>query len=151
MNSSKIRPVFLSKKQRLVRKEEAPALEGPAEKAIRLEHATPQSLLTDEEKSLIRAKYLGESLSKQTRHEKHDRKIRFAWDDTEDTTDSAGSSTIPARASAKGPAFRHLVHDGQHWSKKALKDMDSRDWRIFREDFNIRVQGTASFRGFCRQ
>ena len=30
---------------------------------------------------------------------------------------------------------------GKHWSEKSLEDMTERDWRIFREDFDIRVQG----------
>jgi ATP-dependent RNA helicase DDX23/PRP28 len=30
---------------------------------------------------------------------------------------------------------------GSHWSEKALDLMTERDWRIFREDFDIRVQG----------
>ena len=30
-----------------------------------------------------------------------------------------------------------------HWSDKALKDMTDRDWRIFREDFNIQFRGNA--------
>eukprot|EP01032_Pedospumella_encystans_P018991 gene18991-21602_t len=30
---------------------------------------------------------------------------------------------------------------GSHWSEKALADMTERDWRIFREDFDIRIQG----------
>ena len=28
-----------------------------------------------------------------------------------------------------------------HWSEKRLEDMTDRDWRIFREDFDIRIQG----------
>eukprot|EP01035_Chromulina_nebulosa_P038625 gene38625-52181_t len=30
---------------------------------------------------------------------------------------------------------------GCHWSEKPLEDMTDRDWRIFREDFDIRIQG----------
>ena len=30
---------------------------------------------------------------------------------------------------------------GRHWSEKSLEDMTERDWRIFREDFDIRVTG----------
>ncbi|CAN0124462.1 unnamed protein product [Ectocarpus fasciculatus] len=30
---------------------------------------------------------------------------------------------------------------GKHWSEKQLNQMSERDWRIFREDFDIRVQG----------
>lgn len=29
----------------------------------------------------------------------------------------------------------------KHWSEKALEDMNERDWRIFREDFNIGYRG----------
>ena len=30
---------------------------------------------------------------------------------------------------------------GSHWSEKPLVEMTERDWRIFREDFDIRIQG----------
>eukprot|EP01038_Epipyxis_sp_PR26KG_P005883 gene5883-8113_t len=35
------------------------------------------------------------------------------------------------------------IHDkmGRHWSEKSLEEMNERDWRIFREDFDIRIQG----------
>ena len=32
--------------------------------------------------------------------------------------------------------------DVKHWTDKALEDMDERDWRIFKEDFNITTKGT---------
>jgi ATP-dependent RNA helicase DDX23/PRP28 len=43
-------------------------------------------------------------------------------------------------------ANRSIVHSGKdrmgsHWTDKELGDMSERDWRIFREDFDIRVQG----------
>src|ERR1700712_6047143 len=31
----------------------------------------------------------------------------------------------------------------KHWSEKKLKDMRERDWRIFKEDFNISTKGGA--------
>jgi len=31
--------------------------------------------------------------------------------------------------------------DDRHWKEKALDDMQERDWRILREDFNIQVRG----------
>lgn len=31
--------------------------------------------------------------------------------------------------------------DHRHWSKKTLDEMQERDWRIFREDFNISIKG----------
>jgi len=31
--------------------------------------------------------------------------------------------------------------DDRHWSEKGLDDMNERDWRIFREDYNISIKG----------
>jgi ATP-dependent RNA helicase DDX23/PRP28 len=31
----------------------------------------------------------------------------------------------------------------KHWTEKDLKDMTERDWRIFREDFNIAYRGST--------
>ncbi len=30
---------------------------------------------------------------------------------------------------------------GSHWSEKPLSEMKERDWRIFKEDFDIHVKG----------
>ena len=32
--------------------------------------------------------------------------------------------------------------DDRHWSEKKLEEMTERDWRIFKEDFNISTKGT---------
>lgn len=31
--------------------------------------------------------------------------------------------------------------DNRHWTQKSLDQMTERDWRIFREDFNISIKG----------
>lgn len=31
--------------------------------------------------------------------------------------------------------------DNRHWTQKTLAQMTERDWRIFREDFNISIKG----------
>ena len=49
---------------------------------------------------------------------------------------SLGDTTSGGR----GNALRK-IEKSLHWSEKALEDMTERDWRIFREDFDIRVQG----------
>lgn len=36
---------------------------------------------------------------------------------------------------------QQTVYDERHWSEKPLADMSDRDWRIFREDFNISTRG----------
>lgn len=32
-------------------------------------------------------------------------------------------------------------HDDRHWSEKKPDEMNERDWRIFREDYNIVIKG----------
>eukprot|EP00968_Pinguiococcus_pyrenoidosus_P028296 scaffold7752_cov267-Pinguiococcus_pyrenoidosus.AAC.1 len=38
-------------------------------------------------------------------------------------------------------AADRIGESNTHWSEKRLEDMTQRDWRIFREDFDIRVRG----------
>ena len=38
----------------------------------------------------------------------------------------------------------------QHWSEKRLDDMNERDWRIFREDFDIRVQAHGGLKNMTQ-
>ena len=48
-----------------------------------------------------------------------------------------------ARAKREEEAYEReqAKHAQLHWSDKALRDMTERDWRIFREDFNITTKG----------
>ncbi|EGT44404.1 CBN-DDX-23 protein [Caenorhabditis brenneri] len=36
---------------------------------------------------------------------------------------------------------KKVAHDDRHWRMKQLHEMTDRDWRIFREDFNISIKG----------
>lgn len=36
---------------------------------------------------------------------------------------------------------KKVAHDDRHWRMKELTEMTDRDWRIFREDFNISIKG----------
>lgn len=38
--------------------------------------------------------------------------------------------------------------DERHWSQKSLQEMTERDWRIFREDYNISLKGKDFFKIF---
>jgi len=40
-------------------------------------------------------------------------------------------------ARAKFSEDKKMALPGQHWSEKKLQDMTVRDWRIFREDFQV--------------
>ena len=37
--------------------------------------------------------------------------------------------------------------DDRHWTEKDIDEMTERDWRIFREDYNITIKGTSL--SFC--
>ena len=65
-------------------------------------------------------------------------------------TSSSGSAKTAEGKSNEGS--KKGIKDGaseaidSHWSKKKLEDMNERDWRIFREDFDIRVSGHGGIR-----
>eukprot|EP00953_Heterococcus_sp_UTEX-ZZ885_P010249 5985-Heterococcus_DN1.PRE.1 len=46
-----------------------------------------------------------------------------------------------ASAEAEGTEKASIGLRGAHWTQKPLAAMTERDWRIFREDFDIRVKG----------
>jgi hypothetical protein len=46
-----------------------------------------------------------------------------------------------ATAEADGTEKASIGLRGAHWTQKPLSAMTERDWRIFREDFDIRVKG----------
>jgi len=35
--------------------------------------------------------------------------------------------------------------DDRHWMEKKVDEMTERDWRIFREDYNISIKGSFTF------
>lgn len=39
--------------------------------------------------------------------------------------------------------------DDRHWSEKELDEMTERDWRIFREDYNITIKGILKINSEC--
>ncbi|KAK6456897.1 Pre-mRNA-splicing ATP-dependent RNA helicase PRP28 [Scheffersomyces xylosifermentans] len=64
-------------------------------------------------------------------------RFNFEWDEHDDTSGDLPMISLPT-ASAD--------HDldatsGKHWSEKPLKEMTSRDWRIFKEDYGITSKG----------
>ena len=88
------------------------------------------------------------ALDKRKRRRVNDpRKINFDWDVTDDT--SASALALPdlppttVRKEYDRVEDDHVQRkDDLHWSQKALKNMKERDWRIFKEDFNIQVKGS---------
>lgn len=68
----------------------------------------------------------------------------FDWNESEDTSANISYSTtqpqkqvLNNRKNIEPPT----KFDERHWSEKSLNQMTQRDWRIFREDFNISTKG----------
>ena len=131
------------------------------------------ALPTDAELNSIRARYLGQKVvEKKPRLRKeggaNPRNVVFDWKNEDDTSgaESAwaaevrgqtqallmnGRSETPNKADEAKQYADPLekrragkgVSDERHWSAKELEAMDSRDWRIMREDFAIAARGGA--------
>ncbi|RCK56023.1 Pre-mRNA-splicing ATP-dependent RNA helicase PRP28 [Candida viswanathii] len=69
------------------------------------------------------------------------RKFQFGWDEDEDTASGFTPliSDEDETETVDDPLFKNI--DDTHWRNKALQDMTERDWRIFREDYNITTKG----------
>lgn len=112
------------------------------------------STLDGDEVASIKAKYMGLTQPKTKKRRLNDRKFVFDWSTDTDTSTSALDT---GRSVNVGFGRGHLGgfdyagnHRGgldRHWTEKELIEMTERDWRIFREDFNISTKGT--FVIFC--
>ena len=111
-----------------------------------------------------RNRYLGKKPEKKQRPNA-DKKFVFDWDPSEDTSAQSshierhmpqffgrghlGGIDIREQRLEQAKYYRELKKqkleetklNDVHWSKKDLKDMTERDWRIFREDYEIAVKG----------
>jgi ATP-dependent RNA helicase DDX23/PRP28 len=86
-----------------------------------------------------------------------DRKLFFDWDTQDDTSIQSNNlenelGSVPimfgrGRLGGLDPkgegkiGTKSLLENNRHWSEKSLETMQDRDWRIFREDFNITTKG----------
>lgn len=79
------------------------------------------------------------------------RKFRFDWDESEDTSNDSYYEFINPKKSQKDDLFDvpyrkrklgdELNVNSLHWSEKPLDKMNERDWRIMKEDFDISIKG----------
>jgi len=127
-------------------------------------------VISTDELSAIRSRYLGADKKKRKIRKMNDRKFVFDWDAQDDTgADDAMNLRNAASAGGSGahpqqqpqsmfgrgklagvddgsdPMERRKASktglDERHWSEKTLDEMKERDWRIFREDFSIAARG----------
>ncbi|ODQ51680.1 P-loop containing nucleoside triphosphate hydrolase protein [Saitoella complicata NRRL Y-17804] len=106
----------------------------------------------DKEFEDIRARYMGNQEQKKKKRRVAG-KFTFDWsaeDDTSDTRNDMYSTKQDTLMFGRGRLGgfekgevegRKVNWDNKHWSEKPLDAMKERDWRIFKEDFNIAVRG----------
>ncbi|PWN37343.1 P-loop containing nucleoside triphosphate hydrolase protein [Meira miltonrushii] len=108
--------------------------------------------MTEEERAIIRNKYLGIAGPTKKRSRTERKKLAFDWDATDDTSDKLNpAASVEARvfgAGGRGGMDTTQHHNGSSnafaekpWTEKSLDEMRERDWRIFREDFGIASRG----------
>lgn len=85
----------------------------------------------------IKCRYIGvKQLNAKKLRRFDDHRNIFDWNDHDDT--SVPSSTFSRMVKTK----EDYLEADAHWASKKLTDMKERDWRIFKEDFNISTQGS---------
>ncbi|QIW99939.1 hypothetical protein AMS68_005457 [Peltaster fructicola] len=150
------RPRFMSKAERArleQAKNERP-LDQPREDdgyAIKPPSAPKALVLNgDNEDAALRQRYMGPGMKQSTfsagkkRKRTAENKFKFEWSDGEDTTDVTLYKKVDkedSREQIKAEQREERYGVGKHWSDKRLDQMRERDWRIFKEDFNIATKG----------
>ncbi|KRY52785.1 putative ATP-dependent RNA helicase DDX23 [Trichinella britovi] len=122
----------------------------------------------DREVIAIKERYLGLAMKKRKRSRRlHERKFVFDWDANEDTSNDYNPlykekhevqffgrghvAGIDLKTQKKNQSQKNQKRlsakeakqkwDDRHWTQKSLEEMTDRDWRIFREDYNISIKG----------
>lgn len=96
---------------------------------------------------LIKSRYIGVNERPRKQRRIGDKKFQFDWDDADDTSITTSTNSqihvLFGRGHLGGMDIeaRHDISSDLHWTKKSLKEMNDRDWRIFKEDFNITTKG----------
>ena len=92
---------------------------------------------------------LGDQQPKKKRRNPSEKKFNFEWDNTEDTSVDHNplykeridiSSKLGGMSELKSSSTKE-DHMALHWSDKPIDLMRERDWRIFKEDYNIATKG----------
>jgi hypothetical protein len=163
------RAVFVPKRKRGQQKvEEGPPdadKVGPKESttaSVKPSHARARPMLSDKESLAVRQTYLGKTAVDEEAENAEKRKkqrprtnkkttFKFRWEDTDDTFD-ASDPLYSSSLSAVQVSRRHKqavsdmgdVATVQSVQSKPLDKMTARDWRIFRENYEITVKGGKS-------
>jgi ATP-dependent RNA helicase DDX23/PRP28 len=117
--------------------------ENRHEQKKKLEEST-----ADPEIGSMKARYMGIAPPKIKKRRLNDRKFVFDWSTDADTSNTS-STPVQTGNIAFGRGHFGGLDSGngsrrgldRHWSEKELIEMTERDWRIFREDYNIATKG----------
>jgi ATP-dependent RNA helicase DDX23/PRP28 len=162
------RAVFVPKRKRGQQKAEEgpPDVDKNAPKesttAAAPSHARARPMLSDKESLAVRQTYLGKTALEDEAENAEKRKkqrprtnkkatFKFRWEDTDDTFD-ASDPLYSSSLSAVQVSRRHKqavsdmgdIATVQSVQSKPLDKMTARDWRIFRENYEITVKGGKS-------
>jgi ATP-dependent RNA helicase DDX23/PRP28 len=102
--------------------------------------------LTEEEKKLIKQRYLHKANETLGSTRNMSKPLSFDYDlDTEDTGGVDAYGVLGIEVKPKRDALdaldKRLPTSLTHWKQKLSSEMTQRDWRIFREDYQISVSG----------
>jgi ATP-dependent RNA helicase DDX23/PRP28 len=110
-----------------------------------------ESTFDTDDVASIKAKYMGIAQPKIKKRRLNDRKFVFDWSTDTDTSVAALDTGKSVNVGFGRGHFGGFDHAGnprggldRHWTEKELIEMTERDWRIFREDFNISTKGIIS-------
>ena len=154
-NKNTIKTKFLTKiqRERLQKEKTKKKLD---EKTLKTNDVTKEmnSPLEEDESKNFNTSVQAETRSISNRQKQNAKgRFKFGWDESEDTSVSLSSFPIfhetydysldlPSRKRRKANEDHMLTRS--HWSTKPLNQMTNRDWRIFKEDFDITTKGNTS-------
>lgn len=127
------KPKFISRKKRSKLKQQLEATPKP-QPIIKVPVKELETTVPDYE-SEYQEKEESDTVHKKRRLQNG--KYAFSWDLEEDTS----ASYQPLVALEPTESSNDMVTKKTHWSQKQLLEMTSRDWRIFKDDFNISAKG----------
>lgn len=123
-NLEAAKPKFVSRKQRNLRKEAS----KPAKSTNQLDSSVPNKRSHEDDQP----QKVPEPAKK-----KPLRKYAFDWDLEDDTS----SEYAPLVTVDVSKPRNQVLKSEKHWSQKPLDQMTARDWRIFKDDYNITSKG----------
>ncbi|KAF0977760.1 hypothetical protein FDP41_003082 [Naegleria fowleri] len=151
------KPVFVPKKERKMDITLRMQNEKPNQDSSEDDHAQsfknlatinivdPLELIDKKEIEDIKSEYMEKKAARRRKQRTNEKtKISFEWDEKDDTTDKTSiinTISSSANASKKPTPKKTKEEDERNWREKKIHEMTDRDWRIFREDFDIVVKG----------